>query len=82
MATSCSILDIPVDISVKYFPDCNLISSQFMKRALNYYNQGYVHNIKLDIRDISSIKGVIVTKYISNVTGTINVRYRSNRTVT
>ena len=39
--------DIPSDLSLKYHPDYNKISQKARQRGLNYFLQGYIHEISI-----------------------------------
>ena len=43
------LIDVPDDISVSYFPDSVAVSRKCQEKALNYYTEGYVHDIKVRV---------------------------------
>ena len=45
----CYLLTIPDNISLKYFPESEQLSSKGVSKTLNYYQQGYVHDIQLHV---------------------------------
>ena len=44
---ACDFSDIPSDLSLKYHPDYNKISQKARQRGLNYFLQGYIHEISI-----------------------------------
>ena len=44
---ACDFSDIPSDLSLKYHPDHNKISQNARQRGLNYFLQGYIHEISI-----------------------------------
>jgi len=42
-----SLASIDEDISFKYLPNHDILSERVIGRGLNYFTQGYVHDIKL-----------------------------------
>ena len=44
---SDSLIDIPDDISVKFLPNSRNLSDKVLQKGLNYFTQGYIHDIKI-----------------------------------
>ena len=42
-----SLSSIPDNISVDFLPNCDAISYRAKERGLNYFTQGYIHNINI-----------------------------------
>ena len=58
-ADSESLLNIPDDISVKYLPNVGSLSDKVLQKGLNYFTQGYIHDIKInDDNNVASFAGL------------------------
>lgn len=44
---SDSLSRIPDNISLKYLPDQDKLSSKVLQKGLDYFTQGYIHDIKV-----------------------------------
>jgi len=45
--TSDTLVNISDNISVKFVPNYDKLADRILNRGLNYYTQGYIHNIKI-----------------------------------
>lgn len=48
-----SLKSIPDDFCVKYLPNSSKLSDKVLQKGLNYFTQGYIHNIKIYNSDVS-----------------------------
>ncbi|XP_060589407.1 uncharacterized protein LOC132744663 [Ruditapes philippinarum] len=56
--TTDSLEDVPDNISISFLPNHRSLMERIIKRGLNYYLQGYVHQIKVHIDDKPKVKVV------------------------